>query len=110
MQRPTLNSRFTFDLLATSSVPIMDSCPELTRRYINWQKVGEGGLGTVYKVDRRSDAKASISVNNRVSSDWLSAIQPFAIKLLSIGQDPEEIGYFLREGQLLCHATIPGGY
>lgn len=107
MRHPALDSRFTFGLLATIPVQIMDSCPELTRRYINWQKVGEGGFGTVYKVDRRSDAKASISVNNRVSSDWLSAIQPFAIKLLSIGQDPEEIGYFLREGQLLSQLKHP---
>ena len=83
------------------SVQIMDACPELAGRYTNWQKLGEGGFGTVYKVGRRSDAKASTSVHIRASSDWLSAIQPFAIKLLSIGQDPEEIGYFLREGELL---------
>ena len=56
------------------SVQIMDSCPELAGRYINWQKLGEGGFGTVYKVGRRSDAKASDSAPNRVSPDRLLSI------------------------------------
>jgi serine/threonine protein kinase len=61
-----------------------------TERFVLQERVGAGGMGTVYRaIDTRTD-------------------QMVAVKLLRAGDHPQAVERFAREAELLCELRDPG--